>query len=154
WLGSTEGFDYLYSADTRWEGPVVVWTTPSLDDRLNVFRTCSWLCERRLRRRDVLVIDLPPTPRGPGARPRSEPFRCSDSVFYQSKEALQAHLALAQPWPRKRYDNAVKLWERFTDHDPRPFARRCLAGVRSFPELGPLWEFLSRFFPRLMADES
>ncbi len=152
--GDDETYDHLYSAEVRWETPVVVWATPSIDDRLNLWRTCSWLRDWGIPRRDVLVIDLPPRPRNPGARPRSEPFDYSDSVFHQSDEALRAHLTTARPWPRERYDQAVKLWEQYVSPDPRRFARRCLQGVEGFPELGPLWSFLSRFFPRLSADRS
>jgi hypothetical protein len=150
WFGSTEIWDQLYSADVRWETPVVVWVTPNLHDRLNLWRTCTWLRDGGVPRRDVLIIDLPPTPRGPGARPRSDPFECVESGRHP-RETLQAHLARARGWPRERYDEAVKLWEQFVDPDPRRFARRCLGGVRGFPELGVVWAFLSRFFPRLTA---
>jgi hypothetical protein len=152
WFGSTEKWDDLYSKEVRWEMPVVVWATPCLNDRLNLWKTCSWLRDRGIPCRDVLIIDLPPRPPSPRAKaPRMEPFDCIDSVFYQSDEALLAHLAAARPWRRERYDQAVKLWEQYVSADPRRFARRCLRGVRGFPELGPLWAFLSRFFPRLSA---
>jgi hypothetical protein len=147
-------YDHLYAAEVRWETPVVVWATPSLHDRLNLWRTCSWLHDQGIRRRDALIIDLPPRPRRPGARPRSEPFDCDDSVFYQSDEALQAHIAPARPWPHERYDQAVKLWEQYVSADPRRFAQRCFRGVPGFPELGPLWSFLSRFFPRMSAERT
>src|SRR4051812_11527289 len=104
-------WDHLYSAEVPWETPVVVWVTPCLHDRLNLWRTCSWLRHRGIPPRDVLIVDLPPRPWGPRAPPRSEPFECGDSVCHQSNEALRAHLAAARPWPRERYDRAVRLWE-------------------------------------------
>ncbi len=145
--------DFLHSAEIRWEIPIVVWATPSLHDRLNLWRTCSWLGEKGISSREILVIDLPPTPRGPRAAPRTDPFEFGDSVRFQSQEAVSAYLAGAQPWTRERYDEAVKLWEQFVDPDPRRFARRCLGGVRGFPELRGVWAFLSRFFPRLAAGQ-
>jgi hypothetical protein len=149
WAGDIELYDHLYDADVRWETPVVVWATPRLHDRLNLWRTCSWLRERGIPGREVLVIDLPPSPRGPGAAPRSEPFECRGSVSHHAYAALQAHLAAASPWSRERYDQAMKLWEQFVDPDPRRFARHCLRGVKGFPELGSVWSFFSRFFPRM-----
>ena len=149
WFDEEQKYDHLYSAEIRWEAPVVVWATPCLHDRLNLWRTCRWLRGRGIGRRAVFIVDLPPTPRGPSAPPRAEPFACNDSVFHHSEGALRAHLAAARPWPRERYDEAVRLWEQYVAPDPRRFARRCLQGVRGFPELGPTWAFLSRFFPRL-----
>jgi hypothetical protein len=105
--------------------------------------------------RDTFIIDLPPRPRNPNALvPRTEPFECGDSVVYRSKDAIQAHLAAARSWPRERYDQAVTLWEQFVNPDPRHFVRRCQRGIQGFPELGSLWAFLSRFFPRLSAERS
>jgi hypothetical protein len=154
WAGDIKQYDHLYDADVRWETPVVVWATPRLHDRLNLWRTCSWLRERGIPRREVLVIDLPPSPRGPGAAPRSEPFECRGSVFHHTYAALQAHLAAARPWSRRRYDQAVKLWEDYVDPDPRHFARRCLRGIEGFPDVGPTWAFFSRFFPRMGAERT
>jgi len=71
-----------------------------------------------------------------------------------SKDAIEAHLAAARSWPRERYDQAVALWEQFVDPDPRPFAQRCRRGIQGFPELGSIWAFLSRFFPRLSTERS
>ena len=154
WFHSTETWDHLCSADVRWETPVIVWETPSLRDRLNLWRTCSWLRDKGISRRDILIIDLPPTPPSPDAPPRTEPFQCDDSVFDHSKDAILAHLARARSWTRERYDQAVALWEQFVDPDPRPFARRCRRGIQGFPELGSVWAFLSRFFPRLSRERS
>src|SRR5262245_35039583 len=60
WFHSTNTWDHLYSAEVRWETPVVVWVTPCLDDRLNLWRTCSWLRDKGISRRDILIIDIPP----------------------------------------------------------------------------------------------
>ena len=155
WFDCPDTWDQLYAAEIRWEAPVVVWATRVLHDRLNVWRTCSWLQGRGIPVRDVLIINLPPrgvgTPRAPA---RVEPFECGDSVCYQSDAALRAHLAAARPWPGERYDEALRLWEQYTSADPRRFARSCLRGAGGFPDLGPTWAFLSRFFPRLGAGRS
>jgi hypothetical protein len=63
-------------------------------------------------------------------------------------EVLLDHLAHARPFSQERYDRAVSLWETYTDENPLPFVQRCLRGVEGFPELAPLWEFLSYLFPR------
>src|SRR5689334_17841414 len=78
WYRTTETWDDLYSAEVRWETPVVVWVTPNLCHRLDLWRTCSWLRDKGISRLDILIIDLPPTPPGPHAPPRTEPFQCSD----------------------------------------------------------------------------
>jgi hypothetical protein len=154
WYRSTETWDHLYSPEVRWNTPVVVWVTPCLRDRPNLWRTCSWLRDKGISHGDILIVDLPPRPRNPGAVPRTEPFGCGNSVFEYHLAEIQTHLAAVRSWPRERYDQAVKLWEQFVDPDPRHFARRCRKGVPGFPELGSIWEFFSRFFPRLSADRS
>ena len=154
WFGCADAGDDLYTAEGRWETPVVLWATPCLHDRLSLWKTCGWLRDRGIARRDVLIVDLPPRTRSPGAPPRAEPFDCGDSVLHQPDEVLRAQLAVARPWSRERYDEAVRLWEQYVSADPRRFARRCARGVPGFLELGPLWVFLSRFFPRLSADRS
>jgi hypothetical protein len=155
WFHDTNRWEHLYSTEVRWETPIVVWVTSCLDDRLNRWRTCSWLYDKGIPRRDILIIDIPPRPPSPVAAPRTEPFECHDSAFYQSsKDAIQAHLAAARSWPRERYEQAVALWEQFVDQDPRLFARRCRRGVPGFPELGSIWAFFSRFFPRMSAERS
>jgi hypothetical protein len=154
WFHSTETDDHLYSTEVRWETPVVLWVTSCLHDRLNLWRTCSWLRDKGISRRDILIIDLPSPPWNPdAAASRMELFECHNSVFYQSKDAIQAHLAAACSWPRERYDWAVRLWKQFVDPDPRLFAQLCPLGAPGFPELGSLWVFFSRFFPRMMSAE-
>jgi hypothetical protein len=113
------------------------------------------LRNKGISRRDIFIIDIPQRPPNPGAVPHTEPFECSDSAFYQlSKDAIQAHLAAAGSWPRERYDNAVMLWDKFVAPDPRPFSRCCQDGVRWFNEIGFIWSFFSRLFPRLNPGKS
>jgi hypothetical protein len=69
-------------------------------------------------------------------------------VAHHPDEALLDHLAHARPFSRERYDQAVSLWEMYTDENPLPFVQCCLRGVEGFPELAPLWAFLSCLFPR------
>jgi hypothetical protein len=155
WFHVDEPWDHIYTVDVRWEAPVVVWVSQCLHERLSLWKTCRWLQGLGIPRRDVLILDVPPRPPSPRAKaPRVEPFDCGGSVFYQSDDALRAHLVAARPWPHERYDQAVKLWEQYVSADPRRFARSCLRGVPGFPELGPLWAFLSRFFPRMSAERT
>ena len=149
WFRSSETLDHLYDENVRWETPVIVWTSPCINDRLNLWRTCSWLRDKGVSHRDILIIDIPPRPPNPDAVPRIEPFDSADSLFYQSKEAIEAHLAAARSWSRERYDNAIMLWEKFVAPDPRPFFWCCRNGVREFHEVGFIWSFFSRLFPRL-----
>jgi hypothetical protein len=151
WYGHPDTWDHLYSTEVRWEAPVVLWVSPGIADRLNLWRTCNWLRDRGIPRRDVLVVEVGPAPRGPRAVPRSGQFDWHHSVSDHSGTALLEHLPAARPWPRERYDRAVKLWEQYVDADPRRFVRSCLGGVRGFPELGRVWGLISRFFPRMSA---
>jgi len=154
WRRTAETWDDLYSAEVRWETPVILWVTPSLRQRLELWRTCSGLHHKGISRQGVLIVDLPPDPRGYYEPPIKEPFQCQDFGLQYPDEVLKAHLAAARPWPREQYDRAVALWDQFVDPDPRPFARRCQRGLGGFPELGGVWAFFSRFFPRLSADGS
>src|SRR5262249_4778887 len=43
-----EDWDQLYSSAASWTSSVVVWTSASPTDRLNVWRACSWLREQGL----------------------------------------------------------------------------------------------------------
>ncbi|WP_437548888.1 hypothetical protein WME97_01500 [Sorangium sp. So ce367] len=67
-------------------------------------------------------------------------------------EVLLNRLGKASPWPPERYDRAVRLWDSYVDENPLSFAESCRAGVEGFPELAPLWAFLSCFFPRRTAE--
>lgn len=154
WFGCPDTWNYLYSTDVRWETPVVLWVSAGVGDRLSLWRACSWLRDRGVPRRDVLILEFDPVPPRPGATPSSEPFEWCQSVSDHAEEVLVAHLPTARHWPRRSYDQAVKLWEQYVDPDPRRFARTCLRGVQGFPELGRMWTFLSRFFPRIRADRT
>jgi hypothetical protein len=46
----------------------------------------------------------------------------------------------------------VRLWDQYVDADPSRFVRSCTRGTPGFPELAPLWTFLSAFFPRRTGD--
>jgi len=148
WWGSPDESDQLYSPDIRWAPPVIVWTSANLLDRVNLWRTCSWLRHRCISHRDVLVIAFDPAP-GVSSAPRP---RCSESVADQSDELLLERLNRASPWRPARYDRAVALWEKYADANPERFARACRRGVEGFPELVSLWEMLSAFFPRKAHD--
>ncbi|WP_437589948.1 hypothetical protein [Sorangium sp. So ce1000] len=150
WWSSDELWDSLYSSETRWELPVVTWVSSSLHERVNLWRACSWLRDLGLACDDILILELEPVVR---SRARSHegskrPFDCSHSVSDHPDEALLARIEKARPWPPERYARAVRLWNSYVDEDPLPFVESCSAGDKSFPELAPLWAFLSSFFPR------
>lgn len=153
WWGSSgdedgKEWDRLYSPDVRWELPVVLWVSASLHERVNLWRTCSWLRHLGIPHRDVLIVEFDPVPpRGIPEEPLP-PFDCTESVGQYPDKVLLDRLEKARPWPRARYDRAVRLWDRYADENPLPFVRSCARGVRAFPELAPLWMLLSRFFPR------
>ncbi|WP_438015116.1 DUF1835 domain-containing protein [Sorangium sp. So ce315] len=146
-----EAWDQLYSSDLRWVPPVVVWAAESLDDRVNLWRACSYLRSLGIQSSDVLIVEFEcvygtmkrfPEP------PRLPPFDCSGSVAHHADEVLLDRLDKARPWPAERYERAVRLWERYADENPLPFVESCIAGVEGFPELASLWALLSCFFPR------
>jgi hypothetical protein len=147
WWGSPDESDRLCSPSTRWAPPIVVWTSANPLDRLNLWRTCSWLRHRRISPRDVLVIAFDPVPGKGAPRPR-----CSESVADQSDEQLLKRLERAHPWRPARHDRAVALWDKYVDANLQRFARACQRGVEGFPELASLWELLSAFFPRQTPD--
>jgi hypothetical protein len=155
WWNSPETWDHLYSAELRRDPPFVLWASASLNDRLNLWRTCSWLHHLGVAARDVFILELEPAPcsSGPAREPEEpvSPFDCSSSVSDHADEVLLERLATARPWPRARYARALRLWDQYGDADPLRFVRSCTRGVQGFPELGPLWALLSRFFPRRSA---
>ncbi|WP_437886498.1 hypothetical protein [Sorangium sp. So ce307] len=152
---SGESFDRLYSSDVRWEPPVVLWVTESLGDRVNLWRSCSWLREQGIPWSDVLIVEFQPVygtmKRFPGP-PRIPRFDCSGSVVHHPDEVLLDRLGKARPWPVERCERAVRLWESYVDENPLPFMESCTRGVEGFPELTPLWGLLSCFFPRRTAE--
>ncbi len=144
WWGiPPEAWDRLYAPDVRWERPIVVWTSASTADTLNLWRACSRLQEQGLSERDVLVIRFEPAPRRPGAVRRHERFECSESLGDFSDEILLNRLSRARPFSRARFARAVDLWRRFVQPNPLGFARRC---AREAPDV---WALLSSFFPRV-----
>lgn len=148
WWDSSEEWDRLCSPEIRWEPPVVVWVSASIVQRVNLWRTCSWLRHVGLATRDVLVLELKalPLPEFP-----EEPFpsyECTASVADHPDDILLERLAQARPFSSARYNRAVSLWNKYTDENPSAFVRRCRSGVKAFPELAPLWTFLSCLFPR------
>lgn len=150
WWGSpvSETWDRLCSPRTRWEPPVALWVSASIHERVNLWRVLRWLRHLGIAGREVFILEFEPVPpSGPPEEPAA-PFDCTSSVAHHPDEVLLARLAAARPWPRARYDRAVRLWERYVDPDPLPFVRSCLRGASGFPELAPLWAFLSSFFPR------
>lgn len=148
WWRSSETWDHLYSSAARWEPPVVVWVSASLQERVNAWRTCAWLRHLGIAHRDVLLLDFAPSP-AKGTRP---PFDCTASVSVHADDVLLERLANARPWPRARYDRAVSLWDSYVDANPVRFVRSCTRGAAGFPELAPLWAFLASFFPRKTGD--
>lgn len=152
WWRSSQMWDQLYSLDVHWNPPVVLWVSASIHEKVNLWRTCSWLRHLGLAHSDVLILEF-----GSGtwsSRPRRpEPsFECITSVAEHSNESLSERLNQARPWPRARYDRAIDLWDRYVDVNPLRFARTCTRGLKGFPELAPLWTFLSNFFPRRSAE--
>ncbi|KYF69355.1 hypothetical protein BE15_01615 [Sorangium cellulosum] len=149
WWSSTEPWDKLYSPDVRWELPIVLWVSASLHERVNLWRTCSWLRRLGIAHHDVLVLEFDPVPLSSAASREvlTRPFTCSESVSDHPDEVLLERIEEARPWPRERYDRAVSLWDMYVDEDPAPFVESCVRGVQGFPELAPLWALLSRFFP-------
>jgi hypothetical protein len=150
WWNSSgdEEWDRLCSSEVRWESPIVLWVSASLRERVNLWRTCSWLRHLGIAYQDVLILEFDPVPpRGIPEEPLP-PFDCTASVSEYPDKVLLDRLEKARPWPRARYDRAVSLWDRYVDANPLPFVQSCARGVKAFPELAPLWMLLSSFFPR------
>ncbi|WP_437878384.1 DUF1835 domain-containing protein [Sorangium sp. So ce513] len=164
WLSSSEEhsdtdesgqkWDRLHSSDVRWEPPVVVWVSASLHERVNLWRTCSWLRHLGIAHHDVLVLDFEPVPPSRAASQGilARPFTCSESVSDHPDEILLDRLDKTQPWSAERYDRAIRLWDSYVDENPSLFVESCISGVEGFAELAPLWALLSCFFPRKTAE--
>src|SRR5262249_38457472 len=58
WWNSSEEWDRLYSPEVRWEPPVVVWVSASIVERVNLWRTCSWLRHLGIATRDVRILEF------------------------------------------------------------------------------------------------
>ncbi|WP_437875274.1 hypothetical protein [Sorangium sp. So ce513] len=146
WWGS---FVDPIGADGKMGLVVVVWaSSANLRERVGLWRVCRRLRECGIPRKDVVVVELDPPFRGLDTRESAVPTWCSASEL----GTLAARLSEAGPWPRERYRRAVRLWSQYTAADPRPLAQSCARGVEGFPELAPLWVFLSSFFPRRDAE--
>ncbi len=148
WWSSPERWEHLYSAEVRWEPPVVLWVAASLVERVNSWRTCSWLRSRGIAADDVAVLELDPVPPRRTPAPPPPPFNCIASVSHHPDEVLLQRLAEARSISEVRYAQAASLWASYTAPDPTPFVEACLRGVEGFPELPALWMLLSAFFPR------
>ncbi|WP_437673206.1 hypothetical protein [Sorangium sp. So ce131] len=153
WWNLDEEWDRLYSSDVQWELPVILWVSASVHERVNLWRTCSWLRRLGIAHHDVLIIDLEPVPL-PSTADRevlTRPFTCSESVSDHADEVLLDRLGKAGPWSVERHERAIRLWESYVDENPLPFVESCITGVEGFAELAPLWLLLSHFFPRKTA---
>jgi hypothetical protein len=148
WWNSSEEWDRLYSPEVRWEPPVVVWVSASIVERVNLWRTCSWLRHVGIATRDVLVLEFEATPRPKFPEEPFPSFECTASVAHHPDEVLLQRFARARPFSTAHFARAVSLWNKYTEEDPLAFVRRCRSGVKGFPELAPLWAFLSCLFPR------
>ncbi|WP_437624398.1 hypothetical protein [Sorangium sp. So ce1151] len=143
-------WDRLYSSEVDWKPPVILWASGGLHERVNLWRTCSWLRHLGIPCSDVLIIELEPvygTMKRFSEPPAIPPFDCSASVAHHPDNVLLDRLDRAAPWQMERYDRAVRLWDSYVDENPLPFAESCAHGVEGFPELAPLWKLLSCFFP-------
>ncbi|WP_437776339.1 hypothetical protein [Sorangium sp. So ce1097] len=151
---NSEGWDKVYSSEVRWEPPIVLWVSASLHERVNLWRTCSWLRHLGFAHHDIFVLDFEPVPpsRAASREVLTRPFTCSESVSDHADEVLLDRLGKARPWSGERYERAIRLWESYVDENPLPFVESCIAGVEGFAELAPLWELFSCFFPKKTAE--
>lgn len=148
WWKSSEQWDRLYLPEVRWEPPVVVWVSASIVERVNLWRTCSWLRHLGIATRDIRILEFDAIPLSGMPMEPMPSFDCTASVADHPDKLLLERLARARPFSQARYDRAVSLWDRYTDKDPLLFITSCLHGVKGFHELAPLWRFLSCLFPR------
>jgi hypothetical protein len=149
WWGEDGGWDRLYAPEVRWEPPIVVWAACSPRDRINLWRTCSWLRTRGVSHQDVSIVEMPFKPH---RNPDADRLRCSHSVSDFSDGELLSRLAAAKPCSRARYEQAADLWDVYTDPDLSRFAQAVARGIPDFPELPQVWAVLAHFFPRRTAE--
>lgn len=147
WWNSSEQWDPFLS-ELRWEPPVVLWASASLRERVDLWKTCSWLRRVGVARHDVLVLEFDSAASVGTIDGPLSPFDCSSSVAHHPDEVLLERLDKASSWSCERYERAVCLWDQYVDENPLPFVESCVRGVEGFPELAPLWTLLSCFFPR------
>jgi len=147
WWSSSEQWD-VYWSEVSWQPPVVVWVSTSLHERVNLWKTCSWLRQMGIACQDVFILEFDAVP--PSGTPEEPlpPFDCTASVADHPDKVLLERLDQARPWPCERYDSAVRLWDMYIDANPLPFVQSCTDGIDGFPDLASLWMLLSRFFPR------
>lgn len=148
WWRLTRDWDRLYSPDVRWEPPVVLWVSGSIHERVNLWRALCWLRQIGLSSRDVFILEFDRADRSSASEEPMPPYDCTLSVADFPDEVLLRQLEAARPWPIARYHRAVALWDRYVDTNLLPLERSCARGLRGFPELGPLWAFLSSLLPR------
>lgn len=132
----------------RWEHPVVVWVSATIVQRVNLWRTCSWLRHVGVASRDFLILEFEALPRPEFPQEPFPSFECAASVVDHPDKVLLERLARARPFSTARYDRAVKLWDRYIDKDRSRLVSSCSRGIKGFPELAPLGTVLSCFFPR------
>jgi hypothetical protein len=149
WQCPDAPWDRLCAPDIRWEPPVIVWVSASPQERMNLWRACSWFADLGLSHRDVIILAFEAHPR---ADPGVARYGCCQWVNEYPEDVLLARLAEGRPWPRARFERAVDLWHRYTDADPARFAGACARGLAGFPELATVWAIISHFFPRQTAD--
>lgn len=148
WWRPSETWDHLHSPEVRWELPVVMWVSPNIAERVNLWRACSRLRQIGVAPRDVFLLEFEPVAGEGEPDEPFPPFDGTSSVSHHSDAVLLERLGAASPWPCVRFDRAVMLWNRYVDVSPQRFARLCARGIAGFPELAPLWMFLSCLYPR------
>lgn len=152
WDSTWNQFDQLCEPGIDWQRPIVLWVAESMSQRVSLWRVCNWLSQLGVPASAVYLLSFEAAPpRRPTAKARP-PFDCTASVAHHPEEVLLERLARASAIPRTSYEQAARLWEEYAAPDPRPFVEHCLVGLEGWPELGPLWSFLSSFFPRRHAD--
>ncbi|KYF73243.1 hypothetical protein BE17_31965 [Sorangium cellulosum] len=149
---SFDEFDRLYSSKICWKPPIVLWVSSSVHERVNLWRSCSWLRQVGISCDDVAVVDFESVVTSRRRDELAPMYECTDSVSDHPDVILLERLDKAQPWPRERYDRAVQLWVMYADANPLLFVESCIRGVEGFPELASLWALLSCFHTRRAPD--
>lgn len=115
-LGSSdEEWDQLYSPRVRWQPPIVVWVSASIEERVNLWRTLHWLRRLGLSHSEVIPVEMERLPRKSASNEPQPPFDCDASVSDHPDQAILDRLGSAHPWPRGRFDRAARLWETYVD---------------------------------------